>query len=74
MFFKVEVAVARGLSIDGANRCIFTVCGATARIAAYLQCRRADVHRFPRKYAVAMLGLVAPLPEGLLLHFPSKVF
>ena len=57
--FPRKYAVARGLSIDGANRCIFTGYGA-------------DVARFPRKCAVAMLGLMAPLREGLLLHFPHS--
>ena len=46
-----------GVRGGGDNSFTFTVHGA-------------DVDRSPCKYAVAMLGLVAPLPEGLLRIFP----
>ena len=57
MCFARRFELARGLSIDGADLSIFKGYGAYA-------------HTFPRKYEVAMLGLVAPLPKGLLLRFP----
>ena len=50
-------SICESISIHDANPCIFTVdgdCGV----------------RIFRKYAVAMIGLVALLPEGLLLHVP----